>query len=88
MTSFADTAVTREPDIRFALREAMMAEREAYERMRSLVPDLALPRERRRPLTEAQREAIEVYQELRERVEAIRGSRRGPRLSVDRDQSV
>ena len=92
MTSFVETAVapTRASDVadRHALREAMAEERRAYEQMRALVPDLALPRERRRPLTERQQAAIEHYQELREQLESLRSARRSPALGVRRDQSA
>ncbi|MDX6243472.1 MAG: hypothetical protein QOE76_1195 [Frankiales bacterium] len=91
MTSSAETAGSAVPpradDPRYTLREAMLAERRAYESMRLLVPDLDLPRERRRPLTAGQQSAIEEYQVVRERLEALRSARRSP-LSLVVDQSL
>ena len=92
MTSSLETREQRPvPTVRedgFALRQVMMAEREAYEAMRALVPDLALPRERRGALTARQVAAIETYHELRDRLEALRSARRSPGLAtLDRQSS-
>jgi hypothetical protein len=89
MTTPAEAApLSDESEPRHALRSAMMAERRAYEVMRALVPDLALPQHRRRPLTERQRAAIEDYSALRDRLEILRSQHRSPGLSLVPDQSV
>ena len=92
MTSSVETSrglpPAEESDPRYALRSAMMAERRAYETMRALVPDLALPRELRRPLNERQQAAIDEYHALRDRLEVLRSVRRSPGLALVRDQSV
>jgi hypothetical protein len=84
LTAFVPTR----PDARWALREAMLAERQAYEAMRELVPDLALPRERRGSLSARQQAAIDDYQVLRDRLEALRTARRSPVLHLVEDQSL
>jgi hypothetical protein len=92
MTSPAESALTpfvpSQTDSRWALREAMLAERLAYEAMRELVPDLALPRARRGALSARQQAAIDEYQVLRDRLEALRSARRSPGLHLVEDQSL
>jgi hypothetical protein len=91
MTSPVETAsrlVRPRADGRWALREAMLAERQAYESMRALVPELALPRERRGSLSALQQASVDDHQRLREQVEALRSDRRSPGLQVLDDQSL
>jgi hypothetical protein len=59
-----------------AVRAALLAERHAYDTMRELVPDLALPVAARRPTSAEQQAAIDRYHELRELLEAVRGAHR------------
>lgn len=90
MTSSTETLPaqrrTSERDARAVLREAMLEERQAYEAMRSLVPDLALPMAQRRPLSDAQQSAVDAYHLQRDRLEQLRRAHRSPGLRVD--QSV
>ncbi|MDX6254618.1 MAG: hypothetical protein QOJ11_952 [Frankiales bacterium] len=89
MTSTAETALSPlDSPSRFALREALMAERQAYELMRALVPDLALPKQGRRPLTARQQTAVDSYAEVRGQLEALRNARRSSGLSLLDDQSL
>jgi hypothetical protein len=91
MTSSTDTfpaqrtAAQRDP--RAALREAMLDERRAYEEMRLLVPDLALPMGQRRPLNADQQAAVDTYHRLRDRLEQLRLAQRSPDLTLGHDQS-
>ena len=64
-----------------AVRSALLAERSAYDAMRRLVPDLDLPASRRSPLTPAQQAAVDRYHELRDLLEALRGTHRRPASS-------
>jgi chromatin segregation and condensation protein Rec8/ScpA/Scc1 (kleisin family) len=68
------------------LRTALLDERSAYEAMRSLVPDLALPVATRRPLTPAQQAAVDRHHELRAVLEGLRSAHRTPVLTLVRDQ--
>jgi hypothetical protein len=89
MTSTVETATSLAASpSRFALREAMLAERQAYELMRELVPDLALPKQRRRPVTARQQAAVDRYAELRDLLEALRNARRSPVQDAMDDQSL
>lgn len=92
MTSSLETQTALPGQTRRALsptlRDVMLAERAAYETMRVLVPDLALPRERRGPLNARQQEAIAAYQELRDRLEELRSARRSPGLALLDDHSL
>jgi hypothetical protein len=92
MTSSTDTfPAQRGPDereLRALLREAMLDERRAYEDMRTLVPDLALPMAQRRPLTTEQQNAVDAYQQQRERLEQLRRDRRSSDLALHRDHSA
>jgi hypothetical protein len=78
---------TTERDPRAVLRDVMLEERRAYEHMRALVPDLALPMAQRRPLSGEQQSAVETYQRLRDRLEQLRSAHRSPGLAVRRGQS-
>jgi hypothetical protein len=92
MTSSIDTfpaqRSAQERDARAALRDAMADERRAYEAMRSLVPDLALPMPQRRPLSAEQQAAVDAYHHERERLEQLRLAQRSPGLALHRDQSL
>ncbi|MDX6203569.1 MAG: hypothetical protein QOF82_3098 [Frankiales bacterium] len=89
MTSTAETALSAADfPSRHALRDALLAERQAYEAMRALVPDLALPKQRRRPLTARQQAAVDRYAEVRERLDGLRNARRSSGLSLMDDQSL
>lgn len=88
MTTFPAQRKTDEHELRAILREAMLEERQAYEDMRSLVPDLALPMAQRRPVTAAQEAAIEAYQQQRERLEQLRRAQRSAGLALHEDQSL
>ena len=92
MTSSIDTFPAQrspqEREARAALRDAMADERRAYEAMRSLVPDLALPMAQRRPLSAEQQAAVDAYHRERERLEQLRLAQRSPGLGLRRDQSL
>lgn len=89
MTSSVETAPSPpQGGTRWALREAMLAERQAYETMRELVPELALPQRRRGPLNARQQAAVEDYHRLREQLETLRAARRSLGLHVLDDQSL
>ena len=51
---------------------AVLDERQAYAAMRFLVPELSLPESARGPLTSAQQAAVEQYQAVRDRLDALR----------------
>jgi chromatin segregation and condensation protein Rec8/ScpA/Scc1 (kleisin family) len=89
MTSTAETAVSSaDLPSRHVLRDALLAERQAYEAMRALVPDLALPKQRRRPLTPRQQAAVDRYADIRERLDGLRNARRSSGLTLMDDQSL
>lgn len=92
MTSSTETFPAQrrpdERDPRAALRDAMFDERRAYEAMRSLVPDLALPMAQRRPLDAEQQAAVDAYHRERERLEQLRIAQRPTVLGLHRDQSL
>ena len=69
---------------RDTLAAAIQAEHVAYVTMRDLVPDLALPRARRRPLTRRQQAAVEDYAQARERLRLARLTLKAPETSLPR----
>jgi hypothetical protein len=81
--TFPAQRTSSERDPRVALRDAMLDERRAYEEMRSLVPDLALPIAQRRPLTAQQQSAIDTYHQQRDHLEQLRRLQRSPGLRLD-----
>jgi hypothetical protein len=54
------------------LAAAIRAEQTAYATMRALVPDLALPADRRRPLSRRQQAAVVDYAHACERLRRVR----------------
>ncbi len=54
------------------LDKAIAAENAAYDEMRALVPDLALPRWRRPQLDRRQQAAVDLYEQARARTAAAR----------------
>jgi hypothetical protein len=76
------------PRSEHGLWSAVMDERRAYEAMRAVVPDLALPEAARSPLTEVQQAAVEAHRASREQLDTVRGRTRTPGLSVIPRQSV
>jgi hypothetical protein len=74
-------AQVEQDDAEYELWCAVLDERQAYAAMRFLVPELSLPESERGPLTAAQQAAVEQYQSLRDRLDALRG----PQLALVRD---
>ena len=75
------SAQVEQDDAEYELWCAVVDERQAYAAMRFLVPELSLPESERGPLSAAQQMAIEQYQALRQRLQALRG----PALTLVRD---
>ena len=75
------SAQVEQDDAEYELWCAVLDERQAYAAMRFLVPELSLPESSRGPLTAAQEAAVEQYQGLRARLDALRG----PQLTLVRD---
>jgi hypothetical protein len=76
------------PRSEHGLWSAVMDERRAYEAMRDVVPDLALPVAVRSPLTEVQQAAVDAHQAARQQLDAVRGRTRTSGLSPVPRQSV
>jgi hypothetical protein len=73
MSMSAQVEQDEQNDAEYELWCAVVEERQAYAAMRFLVPELSLPESERGPLSPAQEAAVSQYQELRARLEALRG---------------
>ena len=68
-----------------SVAEALLAERRAYQELRTLVPDLMLSTADRRPLTEVQEAAIAHHAMLANRLQTLRSTGHAVALHVVRD---